>query len=608
MFNRRSVSPPILCRLFVTAGALLASFPLSAQETAPSPAPASGVPAVASGVPARNADEAVNRAIASEKALLERMKKVQPVIETYLQRMQRDEDLGSRPKTDDYFLGKLDLSNGISPDSFIPAPGLLKRSLDAFTHFFSVNFVPRGFAQTVVMDGTDFDRDHYQFQFVRREFLGEVRCDVFDVRPLKTAGRGRFVGRMWVEDQGYHVVRFNGTYGPASRLKTYTHFDSWRVNCGPNLWLPAYVYSEEGALEADGGLRKIAFKAQTRLWGYESKRERRGEEFTNLTVDSGQGVNDKSDQAADTSPVEATREWQRQAENNILDRLQDAGYVAPPGPVDKVLQTVLDNLEITNNINVLPEVRVRVMLTTPMESIYVGHTIVVSRGLIDVLPDEASLAAVIAHELGHVMLGHQLDTKYAFSDRLFFSDDQTLKRLDLGRSEREEEAADDKAIEILEKSPYKDKLPKVGLFLRMLSARGDELPHLIRPLLGNRMAASGKDLRMSGLMDKAPELQMERVDQIAALPLGARVKMDPWSDHLYLMKTHNVPLLSAREKLPFEITPFMLNLTRESVGQENGAVPASGQGEPAQPAQPGAGSPPAAAAAAAGNQPSASNQ
>jgi hypothetical protein len=196
-----------------------------------------------------------------------------------------------------------------------------------------------------------------------------------------------------------------------------------------------------------------------------------------------------------------------------------------------------------------------------------------------------------------------LDIKYAFSDRLFFNDDQTLKRLDLGRSEREEEAADDKAIEILEKSPYKDKLPKVGLFLRMLSARGDELPHLIRPLLGNRMAASGKDLRMSGLMDKAPELQMERVDQIAALPLGARVKMDPWSDHLYLMKTHNVPLLSAREKLPFEITPFMLNLTRETPAQENGTVPASGQGEPAQPAQP-----PAAAASAASNQPAGSAQ
>jgi hypothetical protein len=125
----------------------------------------------------------------------------------------------------------------------------------------------------------------------------------------------------------------------------------------------------------------------------------------------------------------------------------------------------------------------------------------------------------------------------------------------------------------------------------MLSARGDELPHLIRPLLGNRLAANGKDLRMSGLMDKAPELQMERLDQVAALPLGARVKMDPWSDRLFLMKTHNVPLLSAREKLPFEVTPFMLNLTRETPAQETGASPANG-GEPApetpQPAPPAA--------------------
>jgi hypothetical protein len=600
MLNRNFVSPSCLRRLLVTAGALLATFPLSAQAVAPDNSPAA--PA------ARNADEVVNRAIGNEKALIDRLKKMQPVIETYLQRMQRDEDLGARPKTDDYFLGKLDLSGGINPDSFIPAPGVLKRSLDAFTHFFSITFVPRGFAQTIVMDGEEFDRSHYTFQFVRREFLGEVRCYVFDVLPLKSAGNGRFTGRMWVEDQGYHVVRFNGTYGPAPRLKTYTHFDSWRVNCGPDLWLPSYVYSEEGALKTDGGLRKVAFKAQTRLWGYESKRERKGEEFTSLTVDSPQGVNDKSDQAADTSPVEATREWQRQAENNILDRLEDGGYIAPPGDVDKVLQTVLDNLEITNNITALPEVRVRVMLTTPMESIYVGHTIVVSRGLIDVLPDEASLAAVIAHELGHVVLGHQLDTKYAFSDRLFFNDDQALKRLDLTRSEREEEAADDKAIEILEKSPYKDKLPKVGLFLRMLSARGDELPHLIRPLLGNRVAENGKDLRMSGLMEKAPELQMERLDQIAALPLGARVKMDPWSDRLFLMKTHNVPLLSAREKLPFEITPFMLNLTRETPAQENGGAPANNApgnnngtapagGQPAQPAPPAANNTQPAAAA-----------
>jgi hypothetical protein len=533
---------------------------------------------------ARNADEAMNRALASENRLLAKLKTVQPVIETYIQQMQRDEDLGSIPKNDNYFLGKLDLTREVSHDSFIPAPGVFRRSLGIFTRFISPEFLPRGFAQMVVMDEDGFDRQHYSFQFIRREFLGDVRCLVYDVIPEKNSGSGRFIGRIWVEDHDYNIVRFNGTYSPNTMRTHYTHFDSWRVNCGPNLWLPAYVYTEEGKMQYDAGLKHVAFKAQTRLWGYQSKKERKGEEFTNMTVDTSQGVNDKSDQAADNSPVEEQRLWERQAEDNILERLQDSGLVSPPGEVDKVLDTVVTNLEITNNINVQPELRARVMLTTPLESIYVGHTVVVSRGLLDVLPDEATLAAIVAHELGHVLLGHQLDTKYAFMDRLLFKDDQTLQRVQLARSEREEDAADEKAIELLKKSPYADKLPKAGLFLKMLSVRGDQLPHLIRPLIGNRMAANAKDLRLSGLMEQAPELEVERIDQIAALPLGARIKMDPWNDHLYLMKTHNVPLLTAKEKLPFEITPFMLHLTRESEADQ--ASPNGGAAQPSSQSQP----------------------
>jgi hypothetical protein len=551
----------------LTAPALWLCFSASGQQPAPGAA-----------TPARNPDETLNRAVASETRLVAKLKTVQPVVETYIQQMQRDEDLGSVPKTDNYFLGKLDLSREVSQDSFIPAPGFFKRSIGAFTKFFSPDFLPRGFAQMVLMDEDGFDRQHYTFQYVRREFLGDVRCLVFDVVPEKSAGKGRFLGRIWVEDRDFHIVRFNGTYGGSSMRTHYTHFDSWRVNCGPDLWLPAYVYTEEGSMPMNGGLRRVAFKAQTRLWGYQSKKQRKSEEFTNMTVDT-QGVNDKSEQASDNSPVEEQRLWERQAEDNILERLQDAGLMAPPGEVDKVLDTIITNLEITNNVNVQPEMRARVMLTTPLESIYVGHTIVISRGLLDVLPDEATLAAVVAHEMGHVLLGHQLDTKYAFWDRLLFKDDQTLERVQLSRSEREEDAADEKAIELLKKSPYAAKLPKAGLFLKMLSARGDEMPHLIRPLLGNRMAANSKDLRLSGLMDQAPPLELERIDQIAALPLGARVKMDPWNDHLSLMKTHNVPLLSAREKLPFEITPFMLHLTRESE-DNGGAAPAGTNGTP----------------------------
>ncbi|HXE10888.1 MAG TPA: M48 family metalloprotease, partial [Bryobacteraceae bacterium] len=271
--------------------------------------------------------------------------------------------------------------------------------------------------------------------------------------------------------------------------------------------------------------------------------------------------------AADAAPVESMRMWQHEAEDNLLDRLQAAGIIAPRGDVDKVLQTVLDNLEITNKINVQPEVRVRVMMTTPMESVYVGHTIVVSRGMIDVLPDEASLAAVIAHQLGHILLGHQLDTGFAFGDRVIFNDDQTLRKVDLTRTESEEEAADNKALELLKNSPYSAKLANVGLFLRTLSARSQELPHLLRPLLGNGMEGGAGDIRMGSLMANAPELNLASITQISALPLGTRVKIDPWSSRLSLVKSRGVALLSATEKKPFEVTPLMIHLTREAASE-----------------------------------------
>jgi hypothetical protein len=204
-----------------------------------------------------------------------------------------------------------------------------------------------------------------------------------------------------------------------------------------------------------------------------------------------------------------------------------------------------------------------VLLTSPLESFTIGHTIVVSRGLLDVLPDEASLAMVLAHELSHIALGHKLDTKLAFNDRMFFPDEDTFERLDFQRNGRDEEAADKKALELLTNSPYKDKLGNAGLFLKALQSRAPELKSLIRPHLGNSLQ-NGKSLRMSALLSNSPQLEAGRTDQIAALPLGGRVKVDPWSDRIELVKAKQVPLTSAQEKMPFEVTPFFPFLTRLS--------------------------------------------
>ncbi len=548
---------------------LLASvLPTFSQDSNPAAPPAAPDSATVSKVPnpsppanPSSFNDVLDRVIQREHLFLAQMRHMRPMVETYLQDLKSDSDGNSIPVKDQYFLGRLEMNEGPDDVSFVGQPGFGHRMLNKLTGVYSMRFLPLGFAQMVALD-TDFQKKYYKFTFVRREFLGEIRCLVIDVEPRQGSGTGRFKGRMWVEDQDYNVVRFNGTYYPHPKTSYYLHFDSWRLNLQPGMWLPAYIYSEESDLKYMMA-KSLHFKAQTRLWGYDLKGLGKNEEFTQILVDSPQSVKDQSEAAADATPVVAERMWERQAENNAVDRLQKVGLLAPSGEVDKVLQTVVTNLLVTNNIDLQSDVHCRVLLTAPLESLTIGHTIVVSRGLLDVLPDEASLAMVLAHELSHIVLGHQFDTKLAFNDRMFFPDEESFHRLDFKRRAADEEAADTKAVELLKNSPYKDKLGTAGLFLKALQQRAPALPNLIRPHLGNGLAA-GKSVRMSTLLASAPQLEERRTDQIAALPLGGRIKLDPWSDHVDLAKAKPVPLISAREKMPFEITPFFPYLTRFS--------------------------------------------
>jgi len=520
---------------------------------------AMGICVAQTAAPPKHFEEAVDRAIASERELIAKLRDKEPVIETYIQELKADPELEFVPRKDHYFLGRLNLAEGIVDRSYLPNSGF-PGIPHIFTAMFTKDYYARGFADQMFLDIADFDRAHYTFELEGREFLGEVRCLVVDVQPKKEAGKRRFAGRLWVEDRDYHIVRINGSYIPAPS-RDLAHFDSWRLNTG-GFWLPSFIYAQDES-ERNGLTHSPPIRAQTRLWDYQRSRQTEDQIFMNMSIDVPQGVRDSSETSLENSPLQSFRMWEQQAAVNVTNRLQRAGLLAPAGDVDQVLDTVLNNLEVTNNIYLDPPIRARVLLTTPLESIAVNHTILISRGLIDVLPDEASLAAVLAHELAHIALGHSMKTKYAFADRLLFDDPATLKSIAVARTKQEEEAADARAIEILNNSPYKDALPRVGLFLRMLAARSNEVPHLVCPLLGNRMADSHKELRLPGLMDRAPELRVRDTGQISALPLGSRIRIDPWSNQLHLLKAPAMVPLQAKEKLPFQITPFMLHLTRE---------------------------------------------
>jgi hypothetical protein len=526
--------------------------------------------------PPTTMDQVVDRVIVREKDLIKFLAPRTPIVETYLQNLAQDPQLGPIPQDDHYFLGRMDLSESIDRSDYLSDKGkddgMEKHLLGGLTKKFKFQYQPLGFSWMIFADRNDFDRQHYDFHYARREFLGDVRCLVFDLTPKKDAGRGRFLGRIWVEDQDFNIVRLNGTYARPSRNSYYFHMDSWRLNLLPGYWVPSYIYSEEGDFTA-GAKNKIAFKAQTRMWGYNLKTGTPNDELTNIRVDS---VKDDTPTAQDATPLAAEREWQQQAEDNVIERLERAGLLAPEGDVDKILQTVVNNLEITNNIELPRPVRTRVLTTSPLETFSVGNTIVVSRGLIDVLPDEGSLAMVLSHELAHIVLGHNLGSQYAFNDRMLFSDEGTYQNLGFKHIPEEEAAADKKAIEMLKASPYAQKLETAGLFIRALQARAPSLSALLQAHLGNNITENGTVTRMAQLATSAPALDWNKLDQIAALPLGGRVKLNPWDDKVEIVKAQPVAITSARDKMPFEVTPFFPRLTRYSAASTPAATTAAG--------------------------------
>lgn len=508
-------------------------------------------------------EQIVSKVTAREKQEMAMIRQHSPLVETYIQKVRITENDGSWvPDGDHYFIGRADFAKGLELKP-LPAPGdeSARRMLANMARPFDFGneFLPIGFLQMIYLDNSGLDTRDYKFDYVRREFLGEVRTLVLDVTPTKNAGRGRFIGRIWVEDQDFTIVRFNGSYTGHEFSEMNFHFDSWRVNAGPNLWLPAFIYAEQNP-----GVHLVSmgavYRSQTRLWGYDAGRSRQEQELSQVLIEAAHPVIDQSQTNNDLTPLQAKRAWDQQAEDNAVDKLERLGLIAPKGEIDKVLQTVVNNLEVTNNLDMQPDIQCRVLMTSTMESFSFGHTIVLSRGLVDVLPDEASLAAMLAKEMGYILTSQkQVDPQFAFFDRLQFSEKKLFAHFDFQRKPEEDAAALSKADELLKNSPYKDQLGTAEMFVAELQGRAREIPNLISPRVGD---AGLLKLSVAAKPDDAGSAR-----HIVALPLGGRVKLNPWDDTLTLLKAQAVGAVTDREKMPFEVTPFMIYLTR--VGGDN---------------------------------------
>lgn len=519
-------------------------------------------------------DDLVDSIVRQEGRLTDFARGFKPIVETYIQekgaqyRFQR----GVISNGDDYFLGRLNLT-GNSP-SLVPFADeeTWNQGGEKFFVQDPLPFNQVAFAQALFPDFGHFDRRNYSFEFVRWEDLGEVHCAVLDVRPHGNSKKRGFVGRIWVEDQDYDIVRFNGAFTSGDLAKRAFHFDSWRLNTLGNWWMPAYVYTEESKPD-DLSSHTPWFKAQTRVWGYDLRNAGAHRENAGRTETTSQGENPGQTEAPQDFPDPSSAAAEHLLEDRVVDRSQFAGLMAPDGQVNQILETVVNNILITNDLDI-PGVRCRVLLTTPLESFVMGRTIVVSRGLLDVLPDEATLAAVLAHELAHVVLGHDVSSgdSTVFSSAL--PDSDIFASLDFHFNRTQETDANKKGMELFSKSPYKGQFVSASLFLEALEVSSGRFPVLLHGRFGNDFDSS----HLIGVQAWAHSHKLpkaDRLDQVSALPIGSRVVIDPWSDRIEMSKSKPVPLLSKAEKIPFQVTPFYPHLRRldalekpQSGGQE----------------------------------------
>jgi hypothetical protein len=544
-------------------------------------------------VPARKLTPSQNalldKAIAREAATIKVIKERTPLLEIYIQNMRPEPGVVQTPESDEHYLTRIDFGKHINEDAFarndIKAKedhkigSLFKRTLGfagGMGNGLRLQFNPAGFARMLVMDDEDFSRTFYNFGYVRNEFLGNVPTAVFDVTPIANKSiipgnnklAGKFLGRIWVETRNGNVVRFDGNVsGTEKDFKEYYHFDSWRTNVQPDLWLPTSIYVEE--TDPKSPAKTLQFKVINHVWGYVLKVPEKEAENTSVEVE---GATDVSNDAQDISPLGAQRAWVQQAEDNVIERLFEAGLLDAPGSeFDKTLEALASNILAYNNITVSRPIRVRTLMTEPLESLSVGNTIILSKGLIDttgiVTQDGAQQAgdlnAALAFQLAHIILGHRLDTKYAFNDRLIFADTTAFKRIPMHHTDADNEAAAKKAIELLNAKELVDSQKYFGLYLAQLRARVNSLKALNEPMIGDGIVKNDKDSAfwLQALVPKADKLDMNDLKQQAAVPLASFLRSDPWTDKLIPMHAAFEPILSPADKMPFEVEPVYLKLS-----------------------------------------------
>jgi hypothetical protein len=427
--------------------------------------------------------EMERRIFKTEQEMMRRVRGYSPIVETYIQSLWPD-TTAQMPLDDVYFLSRVSFRRYLlSEDN---AQATLFGSTKSSRQILADNrqkgeLSPRGLAFMLFIDIQDFDADTYRLTYLKPVTLGALNCSMFAVVPLKAKQPGRFKGTIWVENTGFNIVRVKGTFQPlhvrrmqhlnplGASVGFFLHFDCWREMIAPDLWAPAYVTIDDNvgwkALEGDGAT-DVHYKGRIIVWGYSYLGS-----FQNRLLALGNAI-------ASSDPE--------------LIGLEKDGIIAPPGTIEQSLDAVIEKISASSHLN-LPKVRCRILATTPVEIFHISNTIVVSRGFLEMVPDESTLAVFLAHELAHIALDTAVGAQNDPGHSLFeFSRLGDFQGLGITNRPEDEGRASALTCGILHDSVYALTIGEASTFEEQLAAISQHIPNLTKARFGFGLIEKGR--------------------------------------------------------------------------------------------------------------------
>ena len=150
-----------------------------------------------------------------------------------------------------------DSGNRFEKISFFPMPsfgGVTKEDLDDLGGINPFALEPSKISQ-------------YTFRYVGKEKIDELNLHVFDVTPRaipdpKKTQERLFVGRIWVDDQDFMIVKTKGKGVPETKINKFPTVETYREQIDGRYWFPTYSYADEELVFDNGEVLHIRMQVK----------------------------------------------------------------------------------------------------------------------------------------------------------------------------------------------------------------------------------------------------------------------------------------------------------------------------------------------------------